>query len=84
MDPVTVSAATGSATVWAEYAGPLGLVIFALFVLVVWLVRVQRDERKEWREVCDTIARRGQDLQGETNQVLRDLAVAVGRMEPRR
>ena len=45
VDPSTISTASD----WAQF-GLAGLVIFALFGLVVWVVKLNSHERKEWRE----------------------------------
>ena len=54
-----------------------GIVIALLFGLIVILLRQHREERKEWRTEVTSNVKRSQDLQDQTNTVVRELAVAI-------
>ena len=41
-------------SVWAEYGGFAGLVVLALFAMIVFLMRQHGQERSEWRAEFQT------------------------------
>ena len=59
-----------------QYGLP-GLVIGALFCLIIFLVREHRAERKEWIEAYRSGMCMADERQSETNAVIRELVAAV-------
>lgn len=76
---------------WQNF-GLAGMVIGALF-LTLWatgksvlikLLEMHRDERKEWIEAFNAQAKQFDARQAESNEVIRELAAAVNEMNHRR
>lgn len=61
---------------WAQF-GLAGLVIAALFMLICFLVKEHREERKEWIAAYSVQSKVMDDRQKETNGVIRELVAVV-------
>ena len=70
-------------TLFAQY-GLGGIVIAALFALIVFLVKEHRSERAEWITAYREATSRADDRQSETNLVIRELAAVVRESNARR
>lgn len=66
----------GDPTKWSEY-GLAGLVIFALFGLVVFLLRQHKDERTEWKNQVGDIESTRSEQSERFIKVQSELSVAV-------
>ena len=63
--------------------GLAGLVILALFCVVIFLVREHRAERQEWLAAYRSQTTMMDNRQGETNDVIRTLSVVIGELNER-
>jgi hypothetical protein len=61
---------------WSDF-GLQGLVIFALFAFVYFLIKEHRAERKEWIDAYREQSVLMDERQSETNGVIRELVVVV-------
>lgn len=61
---------------WAQF-GLSGLVIAAMFVTLFFVVRMHRDERKEWREDSNKRAEK-------TDDVIKEFTTAINEMRRER
>lgn len=64
---------------WAEF-GLAGLVIFALFGVLVFLFRSHKEERKEWREDAKEMHRETTETTTGLTKVVSELTEAVKEM----
>ena len=68
---------------WSQF-GLAGLVIAALLALIVFLVKEHRLERKEWIVAYQRCMEMINETQRETNEVIRELSMAVRLQNERR
>ncbi len=68
---------------WAEFGLP-GLVIFALFCYLVFLIKEHRAERQEWLQAYRDSVKISDDRAQETNAVMRELVAVVREQNNRR
>lgn len=61
---------------WSEFGLP-GMIIAALFALVVFFVREHRAERQEWITAYSESVVKSDSRQAETNEVIRELVAAI-------
>lgn len=63
-------------SIWSEF-GLAGMVIFALFGFIWFLVKTHSSERKEWLEAYRDHGRRSDERQAETNDVIREISAVI-------
>lgn len=68
--------------IWAQF-GPLGLVCLSLFILVIWILRNHRDERREMREEANMRVKQMLDVQRETNLAIQGMTTALEKQTER-
>jgi hypothetical protein len=73
----------GSIDNWAQF-GLGGVVIFALFVFLIYVVRLHKDERASWVDAYIQQTKMMDERQAETNAVIRDLVKVMSENNSRR
>lgn len=68
----------GNPDIWAKFGLP-GLVIFALFALVIVLIKEQKSGRLEFIEALNKMTNIYDELVKETNAALREMALTIER-----
>lgn len=64
------------ASAWADY-GLQGLVIAGMSGFITWMVKLHRDERKEWRDESGTRAEKTDKVLEELKHVIVDLGCEI-------